>query len=123
MCWEQLVHEIVNNTSNLDYRRYTICNEYETFNDVKEFKAKRSWKRHRISNNGEVNYLTQREAECIFYYVMKSYSARIVALKLGLSKRTIEFYLGNIKKKLGCSNKAHLISYIKNSDYNFKLDD
>jgi len=52
--------------------------------------------------------LTKRQLECCLL-LMKGKTAKDIALVLGLSHRTVEDYLNQIKIKLGCSNKTELI--------------
>lgn len=52
--------------------------------------------------------LSKREKECLFYLI-RGFSVRMIAEKLGLSKRTAEDYIENAKNKLGCSCKSELI--------------
>lgn len=52
--------------------------------------------------------LSKREKECLSHY-LNDLNMQEVANKLGLSVRTIESYLGNIKNKLSCWNKVELI--------------
>lgn len=52
--------------------------------------------------------LTIREKECLKHLVLGK-SAREIAEILGLSKRTVEFYLANIKSKLYVNSKSKLI--------------
>lgn len=56
----------------------------------------------------EVSGITPREKD-LLRLVLKGYSAFQIALELGLSKRTIEYYLNNIKNKLTCNSKKELI--------------
>ena len=51
--------------------------------------------------------LSQREMECLFY-TLSGRSAKETAAILGLSIRTIEHYLENLKLKLDCSSKTQL---------------
>lgn len=52
--------------------------------------------------------LSKRERQCLSLYVDEM-DMQIVATHLELSVRTIEFYLGNVKNKLGCLTKNELI--------------
>lgn len=56
-------------------------------------------------------YLTKREAECMFWIVQDCTIAE-TALKMGLSARTVEFYVKNMKLKLQCKNKNKLTEKI-----------
>ncbi|MEO8400352.1 MAG: LuxR C-terminal-related transcriptional regulator [Gammaproteobacteria bacterium] len=53
-------------------------------------------------------YLSQREKECL-YFCVRGKTASETAKALGLSKRTIETYLANIKIKLDIPSKSDLI--------------
>src|SRR5262249_52667245 len=52
--------------------------------------------------------LSTKERRCL-YYLIKGKSAREIALALGLSKRTIEHHLENIKFKMNVTSKSELI--------------
>lgn len=52
--------------------------------------------------------LTPREVQCLSFY-MRGYSSRNIADSLGLSHRTTEFYLDNIKSKLGVNKRSELL--------------
>ncbi|MBA3662014.1 MAG: PAS domain-containing protein [Gammaproteobacteria bacterium] len=56
-----------------------------------------------------LNILSKQQKYCLLYTIQGK-SAKQIANQLGLSTRTIEFYLGLIKQKLACRNKAELIS-------------
>jgi DNA-binding CsgD family transcriptional regulator len=53
-------------------------------------------------------YLTKREIECL-QLTIKGYTAKRIARQLGISHRTVEEYLVNIRIKTGTSSKAELI--------------
>lgn len=52
--------------------------------------------------------LTVRELECLFC-LLRGLSANETGKLMALSKRTVEFYIENIKNKLGCQTKSALI--------------
>lgn len=52
--------------------------------------------------------LTRREMDC-FRLTMKGYTAKKIARELGISHRTVEEYLVNIRKKMGAGSKAELL--------------
>jgi DNA-binding CsgD family transcriptional regulator len=52
--------------------------------------------------------LSTRELECLFC-ILRGMTAKKCGEIIGLSKRTIEFYIDNIKNKLGCSSKSELL--------------
>ncbi len=52
--------------------------------------------------------LSKRQAECLLC-LARGYTAKEIAKILGLSPRTAEHYLGNMKTKLGCQNRFDLL--------------
>lgn len=61
-------------------------------------------------------YLTKREAQIMFYF-LHGMSTTKVATLLDLSRRTVEFYINNMKSKLNCQFKSELISRVMQSDF------
>jgi DNA-binding CsgD family transcriptional regulator len=53
-------------------------------------------------------YLSKRELECL-QLTLKGYTAKRIGRELGISHRTVEEYLVNIRVKTGASSKAELI--------------
>jgi DNA-binding CsgD family transcriptional regulator len=67
---------------------------------------------HNISNASFHHQpLSKREIECLRLTV-RGQSARMVANYLGISQRTVEEYLNNIKLKFGVSSKSELIDVV-----------
>lgn len=54
----------------------------------------------------DLNYLTSKEVECLFW-VKLGKTAWETAEIIGVSRRTVEFHLANSVKKLDASNKIH----------------
>ncbi|PJD97983.1 MAG: hypothetical protein CK425_02140 [Parachlamydia sp.] len=52
--------------------------------------------------------LSSRESQCI-RQLLKGKSAKETGAALGLSPRTVEFYLENIKNKLSCTSKQEIL--------------
>lgn len=65
---------------------------------------------HRVINGV---YLSQREFECVKLLV-KGKTIKMIAQILGLSPRTVEHYLENIRSKLGIASKTELIDVVIN---------
>jgi DNA-binding CsgD family transcriptional regulator len=63
-----------------------------------------------LLNNLKINniYLSTRELECL-RLTIKGYTAKRIARELGISHRTVEEYLCNIRIKTGAGSKAELI--------------
>jgi LuxR family transcriptional activator of conjugal transfer of Ti plasmids len=53
--------------------------------------------------------ITKREYDCL-HLTLRGQSARAVGESLGISQRTVEEYLNNVKRKLGVHSKSELIS-------------
>ena len=64
-------------------------------------------------------FLTAREFQCVNVLIQKKFYHEVAA-ELGLSKRTVEFYINNIKKKYNLLSKKSLICYFK--DYGLGQD-
>lgn len=54
-------------------------------------------------------YLTEREIQ-VFYFVLLGLSAGKIADKLCRSKKTVEYHIERIKKKLQCKTRGDLIA-------------
>lgn len=62
-----------------------------------------------INADVEKNNLTHRQADCL-YYLTQGKSAKEIARLLGLSPRTVEYYLNIQKKKFNCKDRSELVS-------------
>jgi DNA-binding NarL/FixJ family response regulator len=52
--------------------------------------------------------LTSRESICLFY-ILRGKSNKQIALTLGISQRTVEAHVVNVKNKLQCHSRSQLI--------------
>lgn len=68
-------------------------------------------KRHCFTTQGQKNYLTDRELEVI-KYLAQGCTAKDAGKLSGLSPRTIENYLANIRTRLGIHKKHEIISAV-----------
>lgn len=57
-------------------------------------------------------YYTRRELECL-HYLMKGYTITKTADHLQLSHRTVEFYLKNMRMKVGAQSKEDLLNKMR----------
>jgi DNA-binding CsgD family transcriptional regulator len=55
--------------------------------------------------------LTQRELQCL-QATVQGFTAKEIAQQLGISYRTVEEYLTNIREKAGASSKAELVRMV-----------
>ena len=61
-------------------------------------------------------YFTKREVECMVW-LMRGRTFRDVAKIIGVSHRTVEEYVNNMRRKLHCRNKVELIELVERSDF------
>jgi DNA-binding CsgD family transcriptional regulator len=60
--------------------------------------------------------LTEREAECL-KHVMYGRSYKHIGRTLGISPRTVEFYINNMRTKFHCLNRYDLIEKVRCTDF------
>jgi len=117
--WDLLLQEVLNKKNKIATYYFIPTQAFEYSNDKKNIaEPKRNRyqpQRYFLGDSfGEV-YLTKREAESIMA-LMLTKTVVGAGRKLLLSPRTVEFYLDNIKKKLGCRKKKQVIDLIMKSD-------
>lgn len=78
-------------------------------------------KKYTLGEKFQGIYFTRREAQVALYCVRGKSTVQIAAL-LKLSRRTVEFYINNMKIKLNCRFKSELITTILQSDFLSLLD-
>jgi DNA-binding CsgD family transcriptional regulator len=61
-----------------------------------------------IEETDPYHLLSSRESECLFF-LLRGKSATEIASIINLSKRTIEEYIVNVKKKMQCNTRSELI--------------
>ncbi len=61
-------------------------------------------------------YFTRREAECMIL-LLRGKTINGVANVLNLSPRTVEYYIKNMKAKVGCRTKFELVDLVHASDF------
>jgi DNA-binding CsgD family transcriptional regulator len=66
-------------------------------------------------------YFTKREAECMVL-LLKGKTISSVANILNLSPRTVEYYIKNMKSKLGCRTKFELVDLVYASEFMKNVD-
>lgn len=66
-------------------------------------------------------YFTKREAECMVL-LLRGKTIGSVANILKLSPRTVEYYIKNMKSKLGCRTKFELVDLVYASDFIKNVD-
>ena len=66
-------------------------------------------------------YFTKREAECMVL-LLKGKTINGVAAELTLSPRTVEYYIKNMKSKVGCRTKFELVDLVHASEFIDNVD-
>ncbi len=92
------------------------CHDFvasSTFSNIFEMKIKTGSadfipSYYRVASHDNVFNLSNRELECLFF-ILRGRSAKQIGEYIHLSKRTIEFYIENIKNKFGCHSKSELL--------------
>lgn len=64
-------------------------------------------------------YLTTRELECCSF-LMRGDSIKIAGNKIGISPRTFETHINNVKKKTTCMTKNVLLDLLNKNEWIFK---
>ena len=83
-------------------------------NGIADISSGRTVKKYNVTENYYLNAdyedvsLSQRQSQCLFYLI-RGKSTPMIASILGLSPRTIESYVEEIKNKMGCTKKSELI--------------
>lgn len=79
-------------------------------------------KRFTLHQDNKAITLSCRELECL-YHLAKGYTSKETAQALGLSFRTVEHYLLNVRNKTDCSDKTALIKLFRKNDCMMWFDD
>ena len=82
--------------------------------DLKGFYDATQLKKYTLHKGEQELSLSLRELQCL-YFLSKGFTSKDIANALGISYRTIEHYLSNLRNKTDCADKAELIElYQKN---------
>ena len=112
--WNILLDEVLNKTST----RYFACIPKPK---AHKRKKRRIFKMYNLGEKFKDICFSRREAECMMY-LLSGKGTIGIAKRLGLSPRTIEFYIRNMKKKLNCHSKFELIDLVMDSDFSDNVD-
>ena len=61
-------------------------------------------------------YLTKREIDCI-YYLRKGFTVKHIAKALNISPRTVEYYINEVKIKVGAQYKNDILNLFQNNSF------
>jgi DNA-binding CsgD family transcriptional regulator len=121
MLWDDLLKEVLNkNKSNPSFYFSNTCLRKKPLNAA-DSKIKRPLKIYSLGEKYGTIYFTRREAECMVW-MLKGKTINSIAEQLSLSPRTVEFYVKNMKAKLGCKTKYELVDLVYGSEFIKNVD-
>jgi DNA-binding CsgD family transcriptional regulator len=85
-------------------------------NDPQKTNAKIQCNIYSIVKENDEYQLTPRQEQCMFY-LLRGKTSKTIANILGLSVRTVEAYIDDIKNKFQCMNKSELIEKAISTGY------
>ena len=116
--WQIIIDEVASYEKKGFRCRYSNLQETDIFiekleNDYSPNPSKRQQITYQLPYPYEHLYLTEREAECIFC-LLHNQTIKSTGTLLNLSARTVEFYLKNIKTKMGIRTKHEILQLLQN---------
>lgn len=125
MYWDRVLCEVTNkNASTQEHKIASVAGLYDVDKKCRaetnnfRYLPKKNYCLGPKYNN---TYFTRREAECMIM-LLKGKTINKVAEALKLSPRTIEFYLKNMKAKIGCRTKFELVELVIESNFLQNVD-
>lgn len=116
MLWGDVVQEEMRRKTVSDNEKIITSNKEETSVTKSVTKSCRALAVYDLGAKHGDLYFTRREAECMLW-LLRGKTIHGVALVLKLSPRTVEYYIKNMKNKLGCRTKFELIDLIYASEF------
>ncbi len=133
--WDAILKEVLNKENSTCEVSFTNVKDYREsakkkqenkdnskIKNIKSVKPRRSHQRYFLGSGYPGVYFTLRESQTI-YFLLRGNTIAEVAEVLDLSRRTIEFYLKNMKSKLNCHSKSELISRVLKTNLLSQLHD
>jgi DNA-binding NarL/FixJ family response regulator len=128
--WQQVLNEVLNRQDPKQRAFFTCVKDYtkpspssspmltlaEPSPPKKIVKAPALLKKYGLGKAFPEVFLTRREAQVAFH-LTQGLSVAKVAETLNLSRRTVEFYVNNMKCKLSCKSKSELVMKIMQSEF------
>ena len=109
--WEDVVHSVTHKNVNrveIVRQRLALAQQGPPLQDKRRRGARRVW----IAEKNKYIYFTKRELETL-KWLMRQCTVKQAARHMGLSHRTVEFYVKNVRSKLDCKNKHRLLKKIE----------
>jgi len=126
----EFIHYFKDKTANiiaeasLPKNRIDYCNNMKLLNEKKDLFISSQHdsdhvkpKRYFVDIGNKEIPITAREMDCI-KYIFRGYPSSQVGRLLGISERTVEKHIENVKERLGCHSKSDLIDVLLESGLN-----
>ncbi len=110
-----LLNQAAKNRIYLPEKQVIIDREFKKVilsgNERRKFFEETNIERFFLPNSDDDLYLTKREAECAAY-MLDGATAKQIGKQLGISFRTVESHLNQMKEKLKCATKEQLADFL-----------
>jgi DNA-binding CsgD family transcriptional regulator len=115
MYWKKVLSEVINKNSNHNFVFTNFRKEQSKKNEnTKPLYIKP--KKYSLGAKFAGIHFSQRESDCMLQ-MLRGKSIDGIAKHTNLSPRTVEYYMKNIKKKVGCRTKFELIELVIESEF------
>jgi DNA-binding CsgD family transcriptional regulator len=128
MYWDMILKEVLDKNSPALECTFSSEKDYNPCmisGMVQEERVKipgfRRFKKYPLGESYPGIYFTEREAQTIFHFLYGRTTVEVAEI-LGLSRRTIEFYVKNMKIKLNCRLKSELVCKVRGSEFMDHVD-
>ncbi len=101
-----------------DKKTFSVLNDEDSAELRSRFLKNTPIERYHVLDDSGKGYVTQREYQIVFL-LSQGKSTKEISVLTGLTPRTVKSYLYNAMQRLGCYNRAQLITLIK-AGYAFK---
>lgn len=120
MSWTDVIEEVVKRKA--AGKKAGLLSEDEGINFYpKKSPRKRVLAIYKLGAKYGDMYFTKREAECMVW-LLRGKTMNGIAAILQLSPRTVEYYIKNMKIKVGCRTKFELIDLVYASEFVKNVD-
>ena len=111
--WNAVLEEVLQKEQEREffYTNHGRIEDFLSLPDASHIKKTTPRRTYYLNHPFENIYLTAREAETVFW-LLQNHTVASCAQAMGLSPRTVEFYVKNMKIKLRCSNKKEMLENI-----------